>query len=765
MRRRRFLGALTASGLVGSTLESARAQAGDARSTRAAVDARSQAESIPELMFDSTCSLLSPDGTPLMDDGLVAVTAAESARISDADGDGDAVEYGDDPVPLVAVDGVVAGVGAPIAEDEIDFAYGNDEFYLNLWDELVGGGTVLWDEGHEQYYDLARHQTFRSYAEERGYAVEPTTALAEDLGGADAVVITSPTAAFSEAELSALAEFAAGGGAVFLHSQSDYRNFDATANIDAVAEALGVGFRFNDGQVVDEESNAGPSFTPITDGFNADAFPALFEDRQGINAGPQFEFDEAYTATVSEVADGDTFTVEFPDGGTDEVRVLGVDTPETPANAEAELPHEWEGLGGVAVDDDYPHLASWGDRASAFAKERLRGTEVTLTFDRNEGIADPFGRALAYVTLDDGTLYSETLVREGYARVFDSGHRRHDDLLRAELTARENGTGLWAESTPAESEPVRTGPVESLFFPNPAGVTTTDGPPSDERVAVFAEPSASAPETPLVGVAPAARVAVVAAPFVDERHEDATGFPVSTASFGNFTFLTNLVDALADRPGDVLVDSGHGQFGTSGALSAEDVSFYQRYLEGVGIGLEGVNEPAGGLLDRGRALVVTAPADAYGDEALSAVRSFRDAGGAVVLMGSAAAETSTQINLNSVAQALGTDLRVSLSSVTDARANVDGKASIPTSANFNDAYGLFDAYEPGRATIPRASTATATASDAGAESTTAADGTATGEETTSSSAPGMGVLSAVASTVGGALVLSRRRGDDGGDAE
>ena len=303
---------------------------------------------IADLAFDSTSSLLNAAGDPLTDESLVAVWAEPTATNVDSDDDGDAGDYGDDQrIPLVGVDGSVVGFGAMVANDDADFRFGNEEFLLNVWDEQIGSGTVLWDEGHGQFYALDRFGSFERYAEDNGYTVEATENLADDLGDADGVVVTSPSDAFSGSERDALAGFVDDGGAVFLHDQSDFRNFDETDNLNALASALGAGFRFNDDQVEDEESNAGVAFVPTTGQFN-DAFP-FFAERDGL--GLDLDPAESYEVEVVSPTDGDTVDVAFADeAGQPErpIRVLGIDTPETAANADAERPEEWEGIADEA---------------------------------------------------------------------------------------------------------------------------------------------------------------------------------------------------------------------------------------------------------------------------------------------------------------------------------------------------------------------------------------------------------------------------------
>ena len=81
------------------------------------------------------------------------------------------------------------------------------------------------------------------------------------------------------------------------------------------------------------------------------------------------------TVTVERVVDGDTIEVSPAVPGTESVRLIGVDTPET-------------------VDPREP-VQPYGPQASAFTKRQLEGKRVTLIFDQER--TDQYDRALAYV--------------------------------------------------------------------------------------------------------------------------------------------------------------------------------------------------------------------------------------------------------------------------------------------------------------------------------------------------------------------------------
>lgn len=125
---------------------------------------------------------------------------------------------------------------------------------------------------------------------------------------------------------------------------------------------------------------------------------------------------------VVEVVDGDTIVVAGPGGGTETVRILGVDTPETV--------HPTKGV------------ECFGPEASAFTKAHLTGAVVRLESDVETH--DVYGRRLAYV-IRDGRRFDDVLIRRGFARFLviapNDAHARA--LLAAESAARAARRGLW----------------------------------------------------------------------------------------------------------------------------------------------------------------------------------------------------------------------------------------------------------------------------------------------------------------------------------
>lgn len=117
-------------------------------------------------------------------------------------------------------------------------------------------------------------------------------------------------------------------------------------------------------------------------------------------------------AHVLRIIDGDTIVVASPRGPTT-VRILGIDCPESHANAKCRR----DGLAGRA---SCAEQVPAGRRATARAHELLDGRDVTLEA-RSPGAhlaLDRYGRTLAYVRISDGTDFGRVLVAEGLCEDF-----------------------------------------------------------------------------------------------------------------------------------------------------------------------------------------------------------------------------------------------------------------------------------------------------------------------------------------------------------
>ncbi|MFD1599716.1 lamin tail domain-containing protein [Halobellus rarus] len=151
---------------------------------------------------------------------------------------------------------------------------------------------------------------------------------------------------------------------------------------------------------------------------------------------------EGLRVTVTDVVDGDTVTVAYPNGTRETVRLLGVDTPEVHGS---NSPDEFEGVPETEAGEAC--LRSAGERASAYANERLAGETVSLVFDERSDRRGYYGRLLAYVFVD-GESFNHALLREGHARLYESTFTERERYERTEASAREDRRGLWACADP-----------------------------------------------------------------------------------------------------------------------------------------------------------------------------------------------------------------------------------------------------------------------------------------------------------------------------
>lgn len=168
----------------------------------------------------------------------------------------------------------------------------------------------------------------------------------------------------------------------------------------------------------EDSANRAPAAAPVAaeeENESVAAPPAPAEDESAADTGSEMQ------VQVASVTDGDTIKISEPVEGLTDVRLIGVDTPET-----------------------YGGEEPYGPEASAFATEQLSGQTITLELD--EEIVDPYDRLLAHVYLPDGTMFNETLVEEGYAQIatFPPNVRYEGDFLAAQSAAQAQGLGIWS---------------------------------------------------------------------------------------------------------------------------------------------------------------------------------------------------------------------------------------------------------------------------------------------------------------------------------
>ena len=169
-----------------------------------------------------------------------------------------------------------------------------------------------------------------------------------------------------------------------------------------------------------------------------------------------------WTVTVTRVVDGDTMEVRFPNGETDTLRPLGVDTPETTLGEVS--PEEFGGIPDTTDGRDW--LYEWGKEASRFATDELDGERVRVTVDSEADRRGSFGRLLVHVHLD-GESFNERLLREGYARMYDSSFSERGRFADIEQRAQRDEVGLWGYggSTPRPTTRMTTAPTDGVALP------------------------------------------------------------------------------------------------------------------------------------------------------------------------------------------------------------------------------------------------------------------------------------------------------------
>ncbi|MFP3376312.1 thermonuclease family protein [Bacillus sp. SIMBA_069] len=114
----------------------------------------------------------------------------------------------------------------------------------------------------------------------------------------------------------------------------------------------------------------------------------------------------------------------------EKVRALLIDTPEVQKVKD-----------GKVIFPSMP-LA---DEAREFLKNKLKGKEVTLVYDKGDS-KDKFNRELAYIFVDGKCIQTE-LLREGLAiirYVKESNTSLYDEFKQAESEARSQRKGVWA---------------------------------------------------------------------------------------------------------------------------------------------------------------------------------------------------------------------------------------------------------------------------------------------------------------------------------
>ncbi|MGQ0619214.1 MAG: thermonuclease family protein [Panacagrimonas sp.] len=144
-----------------------------------------------------------------------------------------------------------------------------------------------------------------------------------------------------------------------------------------------------------------------------------------FGAGPSAWADQVLTGTVRRVADGDSCFVDVGKPTLLEVRIEGIDSPES----------AWPG-----------HWAAqpFSAQAKAFAERKLVGRKVRLQLDEER---DRYGRRVGEIFVD-GQAISPQLVRAGLAWWNPRYAPNDPSLQRLQDEARAARRGLWSDPQP-----------------------------------------------------------------------------------------------------------------------------------------------------------------------------------------------------------------------------------------------------------------------------------------------------------------------------
>ncbi|MGC9519987.1 MAG: thermonuclease family protein [Desulfuromonadaceae bacterium] len=136
---------------------------------------------------------------------------------------------------------------------------------------------------------------------------------------------------------------------------------------------------------------------------------------------------------VAWIYDGDTIRVD----GLGDVRLLGIDAPEKKGG--------YRDRDFLRLGADSPATLRRSGRDTLHCLIRtLKGQHVRLEPDQEQPLRDKYGRLLAYVWLEDGSMLNRTLLREGRVRVYRYfDFDRKEEFLRLEREAIRAGRGLW----------------------------------------------------------------------------------------------------------------------------------------------------------------------------------------------------------------------------------------------------------------------------------------------------------------------------------
>lgn len=148
----------------------------------------------------------------------------------------------------------------------------------------------------------------------------------------------------------------------------------------------------------------------------------------------KIQYMDCYDCNVIDVIDGDTVKVFCDCNNTFNVRLIGVDCPELSGTQNITY---WNGI------DDEEYLDKWAYNAKEFTTYNLLNKRVFLHYDNLNGYEDKYGRALAYIELNEMD-YNLLLIQDGFARVYmDANYIRKLEYIQVGNVAIGKKVGLW----------------------------------------------------------------------------------------------------------------------------------------------------------------------------------------------------------------------------------------------------------------------------------------------------------------------------------
>ena len=147
----------------------------------------------------------------------------------------------------------------------------------------------------------------------------------------------------------------------------------------------------------------------------------LIAAREQLRVDPE----EGMFYSVKWVIDGDTFRLDDGSEKGVNIRLIGIDAPET-RNTGNKTSHPF------------------GAQSKAFLETMIGDSPLSLEYDVRR--RDQYNRILAYVLLPDGLHINAEMVRMGYAQIMTvpPNVKYADFFYTLQTEAREAGRGLWA---------------------------------------------------------------------------------------------------------------------------------------------------------------------------------------------------------------------------------------------------------------------------------------------------------------------------------